>query len=72
MEDSNLIQDYLSYLMLEKKLSDNTLINYKYDFEHYQDYLNNNKLNIKNVKEKNIVNYLTYLKNDLNLNERNI
>ena len=39
MKNKDLTTDYLSYLLLEKKLSKNTIINYEFDLNNFLDYL---------------------------------
>ena len=45
-----LIEDYLSYIKLEKKLSKNTILNYKLDLDNYQVYLKKNRITLQNVE----------------------
>ena len=67
-----LIEDYLSYIKLEKKLSKNTILNYKLDLDNYQEYLkkkgitNSNKITLNDINT-----YLKYLK-DKKLDARTI
>lgn len=52
------IDDFLEYLLIVKKHSDNTIINYRVDILEFNEFLSNNLLNI----DKNDVNeYLKYL-----------
>ena len=64
------IDDFLSYITLEKKLSNNTIDNYKLDLNDYLLYLNTNKIN--KIDEQTIINYLSYLSNVKRLNARSI
>ena len=60
-----LIEDYLSYIKLEKKLSKNTILNYKLDLDNYQVYLNKNRItNPNNITLNDINTYLKYLKDN--------
>ena len=60
-----LIEDYLSYIKLEKKLSKNTILNYKLDLDNYQDYLKKNRItNPNNITLNDINTYLKYLKDN--------
>ena len=60
-----LIEDYLSYIKLEKKLSKNTILNYKLDLDNYQVYLKKNRItNPNNITLNDINTYLKYLKNN--------
>ena len=58
-----LIEDYLSYIKLEKKLSKNTILNYKLDLDNYQVYLKKNRITNPNNITLNDIN--TYLKSVL-------
>ena len=60
-----LIEDYLSYIKLEKKLSKNTILNYKLDLDNYQVYLKKNRItNPNNITLNDINTYLKYLKDN--------
>ena len=60
-----LIEDYLSYIKLEKKLSKNTILNYKLDLDNYQVYLKKNRITNPNKITLNDINtYLKYLKDN--------
>ena len=62
------IREFITYIKLEKKLSDNTIDNYQLDLESYIKYLKNNNINnINKIKENNINEYLQKLsKNGMN------
>ena len=64
------ISDYLNYILLEKRLSNNTYESYAFDLECFSNYFKNK--DIKSIKENDIVNYLEYLKNTKKLNSRSI
>ena len=66
----NYIDDYLNYILLEKKLSSNTYDSYTFDLECFKNYFNNKK--IDNINENDIVLYLEYLKEDKKLSSRSI
>lgn len=68
MEDY--IDDYLNYILLEKRLSNNTYDSYTFDLECFKNYFNNKK--IDNIKENDIVLYLEYLKEEKKLSSRSI
>lgn len=68
MEDA--INDYLNYILLEKRLSKNTYDSYTFDLECFKEYFKDKK--ISNIKESDIVNYLAYLKQSRNLTSRSI
>ena len=57
------ILDYLSYIKLEKKLSENTILNYQLDLDNYANYLKKVKINdVNNIKTDNIEEYIKQLK----------
>ena len=57
------IKDYLSYIGLEKKLSSNTIYNYKKDLESYLAFLKKKNItDLDSVNEKNIYEYLKELR----------
>ena len=64
------IDDFLDYLMLEKRLSENTKISYQFDLKDFREYFNNKK--ITDLKESDIINYLEYLSNKKKLTPRSI
>ena len=64
------ISDYLNYILLEKRLSNNTYESYAFDLECFSNYFKNK--DIKSIKENDVVNYLEYLKNTKKLNSRSI
>ena len=63
------IKEYLDYLLIEKKLSINTIETYKGDLKYYMDYFNNKS--IKKIDKKDITNFIESLK-DKDLNEKTI
>ena len=66
------IDDYISYIKLEKKLAKNTIESYKFDLDSYFSYLEKNNIkSVLDIKLKNINDYLKYLK-DTGLNSRTI
>lgn len=64
------IEDYLNYILLEKRLSNNTYDSYAFDLECFKDYFKDKK--IENINENDIVIYLKYLKEDKKLTPRSI
>ena len=67
------INDFLDYLVVEKGLSNNTQDSYRFDLLDFSKYLEENKINdLKNLDEKDIINYLTYLKDGKKLKARSI
>ena len=66
------IEEYITYIKLEKKLSKNTIENYRLDLTNYIDYLNQNNINnLSNITINIINDYLQYL-NKSGLNPRSI
>ena len=57
------IEDFISYLLFEKKYSENTIKSYKRDLKKFQKYFNNK--NIKTINKKDIQNYIEYLGKEL-------
>lgn len=67
------INDFLDYLVVEKGLSNNTQDSYRFDLLDFSKYLDEKKINdLKSLDEKDIINYLTYLKDDKKLKARSI
>ncbi len=67
------INDFLDYLVVEKGLSDNTKDSYRFDLLDFSKYLEDNKLNdLAKLNEKDIMDYLTYLKDVKKLKARSI
>ena len=64
------IEDYLNYILLEKRLSNNTYDSYAFDLECFKNYFKNKK--IENINENDIVKYLEYLKVEKKLTARSI
>ena len=64
------INDYLNYILLEKRLSSNTKESYEYDLACFNEYFKNK--DIDNINENDIVNYLEYLKTEKKLTARSI
>ena len=65
----NEIREYLDYILVEKKLSINTIETYKGDLKYYLEFLGNK--NIAKVTKKDITKFIESLK-DKNLNEKTI
>ena len=55
-------EDFLEYLDKIKNYSEYTIINYNEDLDKYYEYLNENSIDIKSVKYKDILDYISYLK----------
>ena len=56
------IKNFLEFIKLDKKLSKNTLESYQRDILQYQEYLEEKKIDYKEVNNKNVLGYLDYLK----------
>jgi integrase/recombinase XerD len=52
----NNVEDFLSYLLIDKKYSNNTIISYKKDLNQYLEFINNKK--ITNVDELDALEYI--------------
>ncbi len=63
------IKEYLDYVLIEKKLSKNTVLSYESDLKHYKNFMKNKK--IKDIKKEDISNFIKYLRS-INLNEKSI
>ncbi len=57
------IEDFISYLLFEKKYSNNTVKSYKRDLERFKKYFKNK--NINTIDKKDIEKYIEYLNQDL-------
>lgn len=57
------INDFINYIVIEKKLSINTMKSYQTDLFKYASYLNKtrNITSSKNIKKSNIISYIEYL-----------
>ncbi len=66
----NYIEDYLNYILLEKRLSNNTYSSYAFDLDCFKNYFNLQK--IEDINESDIVNYIKYLKEKKKLSARSI
>ena len=64
------IGDYLNYILLEKRLSNNTKESYAFDLECFSDFFKNKQ--IIDINENDIVKYLEYLKEQKKLTARSI
>ena len=66
----DLIDDYLDYILLEKRLSNETKDSYKFDLDSFYSYFKNK--GICDIKEEDVVNYLKYLSSNKKLSSRSI
>ena len=60
------LQQYIDYIKCKKKLSENTICSYYTDIKKYIDYLQSENIEIKDVAEYDIINFL------VNLEKQNI
>ena len=60
------IEKFIEYLIIDKKYSENTIKSYNNDLKKFNSYFKN--INIKNINENHIKNYLKYLKDNNNDN----
>jgi len=67
---SELIDDYLDYILLEKGLSKETKESYYFDLKTFNEYFHDKK--IGDIKENDITRYLEYLSCEKNLSSRSI
>lgn len=63
------IKEYLDYCLIEKKLSNNTILSYREDLNYYLNYFVNKKL--QDITKKDMIKFIESLK-DKNLNEKSI
>ena len=63
------IKDYVNYIYIEKKLSDNTKKAYEHDLILFSDYINNK--NVNHITTNDIKNYIKHL-HDLNEKDKSI
>ena len=67
------INDFLDYLVVEKGLSNNTQESYHFDLIDFSNYLNDHHISdLRSLNEKDITDYLAYLKDDKKLKARSI
>ena len=64
------IDDYLNYLLLEKRLANNTRESYEFDLKCFYNYFSNRE--VTSLNERDLVNYLKYLKEDKKLSSKSI
>lgn len=62
-------KDFINYLLIDKKYSEDTILSYKNDLEKFFRFFKN--ISIKNINRDDLRNYLKYL-NDLELSEKSI
>ena len=57
----NLIKEYIDYIENKRKLSSNTVSSYSMDLKKYKDYLDEKNIDVREVVETDILNYLVEL-----------
>lgn len=74
MNEVNYIEEFINYLLFEKKYSSNTINSYKEDLLKFQNYCDNNKIKICKADKNDIQNYIQTLGKAMNMNSvsRNI
>lgn len=65
------INEYLNYLLIDKKYSNNTIESYKHDLEHFYAFFSTGHKKIDDIKKEDIQDYLKRRK-DGNLNDKSI
>ena len=68
----DIIVDFLDYIKLEKNYSDYTDTNYEIDLNNYESYLKNKRKSYLNIKYKDVLDYIAYLKEECNLESTSI
>lgn len=66
----DVINDYLDYILLEKRLTTNTCSSYCFDLKCFSDYFENK--NINSINEADLIKYLEYLKDEKHLTPRSV
>ena len=61
-EFKNYIEDFLDYLLIDKKYSPNTIESYARDLEKYYIFQKQRNVKINQIKKEDIKEYLKYLK----------
>lgn len=64
----DVVKEYINYIKVKKKLSENTVASYFTDIKKYAEYLDKNNVSLMNVGENDIIGYLMYLeRNDVSV-----
>ena len=58
----NNIKNFLEFIKIDKKLSDNTFDSYQRDILQFKEYIDNNKIQYSKLENEEIVNYMDWLK----------
>lgn len=70
-EFKNYIEDFLDYLLIDKKYSSNTIESYKNDLMKFYDFCKEKKIQLHKIRKETMKEYLGYLKK-LDMNEKSI
>lgn len=70
-EFKNYIEDFLDYLLIDKKYSSNTIESYKNDLMKFYDFCKEKKIQLHRIRKETMKEYLGYLKK-LDMNEKSI
>lgn len=65
MSNNDVIEDFLNYILYERKLSVATKNSYMYDLKRYFKYLDHNKLKYNNINQDDINSYLKFMYKNL-------
>ena len=68
----DLIYAFLDYIRVERNYSDYTDTNYELDLNNYESYLKSKRKNYLNIKYKDVMEYISYLKEECNLESTSI
>lgn len=63
-EYDSVLEDFCDYLRIDRKYSDLTVESYRIETKKYLDYFKENNVRIKNIKNSEIKNYLSYIKHE--------
>lgn len=56
------IDDYLNYLSVDRKYSDNTILSYRNALNKYNDFIYDKKIDFRNINERDINSFLNFLR----------
>ena len=66
------IYSFLDYIRVERNYSDYTDTNYELDLNNYESYLKSKRKSYLNIKYKDVMEYISYLKEECNLESTSI
>ena len=61
MEQKLIFKDFLNFLLIDKSLSENTIVSYKFDMQSFLTFLNEQKRDVKAVGKSDLQLYLAHL-----------